>query len=481
MQKQHQQLHTQEKILRYELAQKRKLLNELKEELEYCREKWLQAREKNSTTEEQWKQLRTEFALRKNTNSEDLNNSVESGYSDERESSSSDEDDNSETMAGTSGLVKNVKVDEIIDNVAKELEEVEIQSTNVTEDKDQTILEVIKDEIAKIESGVQPSEENKNVKELQVCSSSALGKLSVQQEEDIKEVGVVLNDNTGSTDIVHSNTTLKTDLVQTKEVQKDTKKTPEEIFAAREERLKRLEQQANDLVAQTASTSNRSVEMCAKLDDLHEQYGNGQDSRRKDIDDTYRRLEADILQTIKKTQNGDEYPSSSKQTRITEELLAAREERLKLLEEQSNQLMDQASGTSHRNNEISSKLDSLHQLHGEDNNKSIPNQEMVKNEPNTSASLMTEEILARREERLQMMEEQARELVRNAIRNSWRGLQFSRKLTKLHDRYGESSDSSDEGADDGNADTNADTTDRHSEKKVDEKTKKSEQEDEEQS
>ncbi|KRT79200.1 hypothetical protein AMK59_8292, partial [Oryctes borbonicus] len=37
MQKQHQQLHTQEKILRYELAQKRKLLTELKEELEYCR------------------------------------------------------------------------------------------------------------------------------------------------------------------------------------------------------------------------------------------------------------------------------------------------------------------------------------------------------------------------------------------------------------------------------------------------------------
>lgn len=46
MQKQHQMLHTQENILRYELAQKRKLLNELKEELEYCREKWLQAREK---------------------------------------------------------------------------------------------------------------------------------------------------------------------------------------------------------------------------------------------------------------------------------------------------------------------------------------------------------------------------------------------------------------------------------------------------
>ncbi|KAF2899573.1 hypothetical protein ILUMI_06602 [Ignelater luminosus] len=473
MQKQHQQLHTQEKILRYELAQKRKLLNELKEELEYCREKWLQAREKNSTTEEQWKQLRTEFALRKNTNSEDLNNSAESGYSDERESSSSDEDDTSETIAGCSGLAENVKVDEIIDIVAKELEKVENQSTNIedVEDKDQTILEVIKDEITKIESG------NRNEEELQACSSSALEEPLSQQEEDTIEVGIVLNNNTGSTDIVNSNETLKTDLVQTEEVQKDTRKTPEEMFAAREERLKRLEQQAKDLVAQTASTSSRSVEICAKLDDLHEQYGCDQTSRRKDIDDTYRRLEADILQTIKKTQNGDEYPSTSKQTRVTEELLAAREERLKHLEEQSNQLIDQASKTSHKTNEISSRLDNLHQLHGENKNNGVQNQD----EASTSASLTTEELLARREERLQNMEEQARQLVRNAIRNSWRGLQFSRKLTKLHDRYGESSDSSDEGVDDNNANNNVDTTDGHleeEEEEVDAETEKSEQKDE---
>ena len=65
MQEQHQQLHTHEKILRYELQQKRKMLQELKKELEYCREKWQSARQKNTNTEHEWKCLRREFAARK--------------------------------------------------------------------------------------------------------------------------------------------------------------------------------------------------------------------------------------------------------------------------------------------------------------------------------------------------------------------------------------------------------------------------------
>lgn len=88
----HHQLHTHEKILKYELQQKRKLLNELKEELEYCREKWEQAREKNTQSEKDWKTLRAEFSSRKtNSGSPSFNNSGESGYSDERPSDESSE------------------------------------------------------------------------------------------------------------------------------------------------------------------------------------------------------------------------------------------------------------------------------------------------------------------------------------------------------------------------------------------------------
>lgn len=92
LRKHHYQLHTHEKILKYELQQKRKLLNELKEELEYCREKWDEAREKNSQSERDWKKLRAEFTSRKTKSvSPSFNNSGESGYSDERPSDESSE------------------------------------------------------------------------------------------------------------------------------------------------------------------------------------------------------------------------------------------------------------------------------------------------------------------------------------------------------------------------------------------------------
>lgn len=78
--------------MRYELAQKRKLLTTLKEELEDSRGKWQEAREKNSKTEKQWKQLRIEFASRRTSLlSDEFSNSQESGYSDEKCSSSEDE------------------------------------------------------------------------------------------------------------------------------------------------------------------------------------------------------------------------------------------------------------------------------------------------------------------------------------------------------------------------------------------------------
>ena len=96
MQAQHHQLHTHEKILRYELQQKRKMLQELKQELEYCREKWESARQKNTNTELEWRSLRREFAARKALAAHDsFNNSAESGFSDERGDDTDEEEDDS--------------------------------------------------------------------------------------------------------------------------------------------------------------------------------------------------------------------------------------------------------------------------------------------------------------------------------------------------------------------------------------------------
>lgn len=100
MQTQHQQLHTHEKILRYELHEKRKMLNELKQELEYCREKWECARQKNSESEVEWKKLRKEFASRKQQPMDLLNNSGESGFLDERGDDSCEDDDGTSKDTG---------------------------------------------------------------------------------------------------------------------------------------------------------------------------------------------------------------------------------------------------------------------------------------------------------------------------------------------------------------------------------------------
>lgn len=92
---QHRKLHTHEKILRYELQHKRSVLTELKQELEYCREKWDQARVKNTQSEQDWQSLREEFAQRK------CSASVESGFEDDESrvaivdsGACSDEDEN---------------------------------------------------------------------------------------------------------------------------------------------------------------------------------------------------------------------------------------------------------------------------------------------------------------------------------------------------------------------------------------------------
>ncbi|KAK7862897.1 hypothetical protein R5R35_011605 [Gryllus longicercus] len=119
MRVQHQQLHTHEKVLRYELQEKRKLLMELKEELEYCREKWEDARQKNSQSETEWQKLRKEFALRKN---KPLNNSGESGFSEEKDDDNSDNDGTkmqTQRKSSNSGFTDSQKRDSTDQSVTK--------------------------------------------------------------------------------------------------------------------------------------------------------------------------------------------------------------------------------------------------------------------------------------------------------------------------------------------------------------------------
>lgn len=138
LQKQHQHLHTQEKILRYELAQKRKLLTTLKEELEDSRGKWQEAREKNSKTEKQWKQLRIEFASRRTSLlSDEFNNSQESGYSDEKCSSSEDEPGYETDISEVNNPCQEIEENN------EDLEEVSVEESEETTQTDEEKLRLL--------------------------------------------------------------------------------------------------------------------------------------------------------------------------------------------------------------------------------------------------------------------------------------------------------------------------------------------------
>lgn len=139
---QHRQLHTHEKILRYELQHKRQMLTDLKHELEYCRETWDKAKEKNTQNEHDWELLRKEFALRK---SRDTSNSTESGYEDDENSQSPD-----------------ISTSELEDDLSDSQKSSEMNSPSIEmEDaaSDATVIELI--DMLEFEDEAQGQDENK--------------------------------------------------------------------------------------------------------------------------------------------------------------------------------------------------------------------------------------------------------------------------------------------------------------------------------
>ncbi|CAH0545844.1 unnamed protein product [Brassicogethes aeneus] len=280
LQKQHNLLHTQEKILRYELAQKRKLLGQLREELEYSREKWLQAREKNTTTEREWKQLRKEFASRRNIVTEDINNSCESGYSDDRECSSSDDEPGYETDVSE---CNQKPVEEASSSKACDqnpVEDLDVLEEKVVEQAGAVVEEagssIVPEEIPnpnddsplKTEE-VQPlnheKTESTNKEEITEPSTS-----SKQESSSSSQDPEGKSESTTKIDVNKPSTSRQQ---QSQETPDKPRKTLEEVLAARDERLKRLESEAKQLVTKVTNTNIRSGDISKQLDDLHEVYG----------------------------------------------------------------------------------------------------------------------------------------------------------------------------------------------------------------
>ncbi|GBM32049.1 FYVE and coiled-coil domain-containing protein 1 [Araneus ventricosus] len=90
MKKQHQKLQSAENIVKYDLQEKRRLFNKLKQQLEATRENCNLVRMKNSKSEAEWQDLRSEFVRRNKQTSE------ESGFIDDKGEESGFVDDKSE-------------------------------------------------------------------------------------------------------------------------------------------------------------------------------------------------------------------------------------------------------------------------------------------------------------------------------------------------------------------------------------------------
>ncbi|KAJ8982154.1 hypothetical protein NQ317_011300 [Molorchus minor] len=320
MQKQHQLLHTQEKILRYELAQKRKLLTELKEELEYSREKWAQAREKNSNTEEQWKQLRTEFASRRITVNDDLNNSVESGYSDDRESSDDEpgyETDVSECAQKHPDCDDVETLEEVKENVVPTQSAGELAEGIINPN-----LEPVKTDLA------QSDREQENVGKNIEGSLGSCGPLPDT------EADVICQDGQGSS---NTDVNLRIDPANSEKASTSTE-ILEEI----------LEQ--NDGYTDRVSTQD-GVDKLEQSTSLNEPL-------QKEVNDKTS-SDGPSCSTEASTSTNE------KPTRSLEEILAQRDERLKRMEGQAELLVTKVKGTTYKSMEISSRLDSLHETYSQ--------------------------------------------------------------------------------------------------------------------
>lgn len=357
MQRQHQQLHTHEQILRYELAQKRKMLTELKQELEYCKEKWEQAREKNSTTEEQWKKLRKEFASRKNTTVEDSNNSAESGYSDERECSSdedvsfssskkkrqedvpspkggSDTEDNDEVSHESDGedllesafskacskqtleqpqmaisevmvltpespVTESVPTYEASSTESRNCDIPESESGRIEAKTDKEVQ--INDNVSQVEKDTDNDKNNncyvyvnlqKSICDIDVTQidfstikiPECLMENLESTKKDFQETPSIppppplppapLYTANETKPVRKKDETCRNESPTASSSRTDPKQlTNEERLSRREERLRRLEEQCKQLVKKVTNTTNKGVEICSRLEILHEQYG----------------------------------------------------------------------------------------------------------------------------------------------------------------------------------------------------------------
>ncbi|KPJ20022.1 hypothetical protein RR48_07487 [Papilio machaon] len=488
LRKHHHQLHTHEKILKYELQQKRKLLNELKEELEYCREKWKQAREKNSQSENDWKKLRAEFSSRKTKSvSTFINNSAESGYSDERPSDeSSESNDESEYVKEPQVRCRKkmkksieVGVDSSADfNLAAEREDpasdmldvadlpldnqepgpIEVSDSSIHLDECEKIYAETEDEIGDIgnDSCIEDISLAEHGVNNQSCDDDSENVVSI--DTGITSPENVIPDKATEmyilNDITEQNVSLgmrqdrislskQTELTSYIDKQiKSPKNHTSGPSTSSEHASSSFEENQSNLLEHTDNKDNQLNSPTDKENDLNEVSS----SDLKETETTSNPSVYDNRDTSASSEPCIDFKAILDNIKKQDERLANKDRRLQNLENGCSDVIKSITNTLQMSDSISDKLQTLHkestksfntQPSGSATESRESSTESLENKPEASTSEVDHEAMfAARDERLKRLEEQTKSLVKSVNKTATKGVKINYKLQELHNIYG---------------------------------------------
>ncbi|XP_055641664.1 restin homolog [Toxorhynchites rutilus septentrionalis] len=436
MQRQHRQLHTQEQILRYHLQQKRRLLSELKEELEYCRMKWSAARQKNIESEDQWRMLKADFAARKKQDS--LNNSGESGYSDEQPTDDEDE----EYRKGDKGFAhskeylnrvigferfRSASLTNVLqvalvmrkchsESDMKSLQNVERANQFCNGKIEELSICPEEEPVARpVKKKLKKPKKKKEIKPGPESAEAMFMRLSgltqVTNDDDTDESENELSDDSECSEIEKIE---QREITPVEESSKEPELTSEELFnMKREARLKRMSELNSRL-------DNFTIPNTPSRDP---------DSNAGGVDPT----EAGPSRILTSTE---------------EDYLQRRAARLERLEREAREFRNKLSRTVNRGSEISAQIDELHNgFMARQSESPVPsalpenqtNQTIIPELPLDDLNTLTDrerEYTQNRSDRLRQLEDQSNSLIKQMNRTLTRGSRLTSQLDLLHSRYG---------------------------------------------
>lgn len=229
----------------------------LKEDLESCRHKWTRAREKNEDSEVQWKSLREEFSSRK-----EQSTSVESGYSDEQVTDEDgDVEDNVEDTSNTPKTPSNESLEQMFHRLSSihTKSEIRAKSNQPKLNPIPNIVETIPISLISVtDESSSPIPENSHV-ESQENVQIILDSPPIINPEPILPINDPQQPGPSSTSNEPSDSSWGNSLTQTEE----------EYTARRTERIKRLEQQCQELFNKVTSNKKKGDELSQQLDTIH--------------------------------------------------------------------------------------------------------------------------------------------------------------------------------------------------------------------